>query len=279
MKGEKLKIVDTSLRDGEQRAGLAFSQKRKIAFARLLDELGIYQIEAGIPSMGKTEKDTINAIKCSVKTSLVSAWCRMSKADLDDAFVCNPDIVHISIPVSDLQIKTKLRKDRKFVAEKTRECCEYAAERGFKVTLGFEDASRADKDFLLFMSGLAKKLGVKRIRYADTVGIAMPHKIASDIKSLKKSGLEIEMHAHDDLGLAVANTVEAAKNGALFVDTTFFGIGERAGNCNLKKLAAAVQNIFDLGISTGSREMAEVEKRVCSILLLDRFGDQVINGN
>jgi homocitrate synthase NifV len=267
MERKKLLIVDTTLRDGEQRAGLAFSQKNKVNCARILDDLYIYQIEAGIPSMGSYEKDTIAAVIQNCKNSLVSVWCRMVDTDINDAFDCHPHIIHISVPVSDIQIETKLAKSRQFVEDQMQRCIYLAAERGYEVTLGFEDASRAQ---LAFMSQLAKKalnLGVRRIRYADTVGVAFPHKIANDISKLIETGVEIEMHAHDDLGLAVANTLEAAKSGALFVDTTFFGIGERAGNCNFRKFIVAAEGTFQFGFNTQVDYIDQKEKD--TLLALD----------
>jgi homocitrate synthase NifV len=263
---QPLFIVDTTLRDGEQRAGLAFSPREKGACARIMDSIGIYQIEAGIPSMGKSEKDAIIAVKEKCGRARISVWCRLVGSDIRDAFDCQPDIIHIGVPVSDIQINTKLHKNQLYVKEQMRRCVAFASDRGYEVTLGFEDASRADLTFVISLAAEALSLGVKRVRYADTVGISSPHKIASDISLLVKTGAEIEIHAHDDLGLAVANTLEAAKSDALYADTTFFGIGERAGNCNFKKLAVAVNNAFDLGLNIETCGILEAEQKIMEAL-------------
>lgn len=268
-------IVDTTMRDGEQRSGLAFSRKKKAAAARIMDRIGIYQIEAGIPSMGISEKEAIIAVKESCGHARVSVWCRMTKNDILDAFDCRPDIIHIGVPVSDIQIKEKLRRDRRYVEEEMCRCAEFAAGKGYEVTLGFEDASRADPAFVAELVAKALSLGIKRIRYADTVGIVYPHKVAGDIAYLTRTGAEIEIHAHDDLGLAVANTLEAAKNGAVYVDTTFFGIGERAGNCNFRRFAAATNGFFDLGLFIDTCEILYAEQEIGEALNLHYDGSAI----
>jgi homocitrate synthase NifV len=272
MAEKTLFIVDTTLRDGEQRAGLAFSRNGKKACARIMDRIGIYQIEAGIPSMGKSEKEAIIDVKEACAHTLVSVWCRMNENDIYDAFDCRPDIIHIGVPVSDIQIKVKLRKDRQYVVDQMKRCFTLAAEHGYEVTLGFEDSSRADLSFLKYMAALSLSLGAKRIRYADTVGVASPHKIACEISSLVKTGAEVEIHAHDDLGLAAANTLEAAKSGAQYANTTFFGIGERAGNCNIRKLAAAASGLFNLGFSNEYSKILNAEQEIGEALGLNCDG-------
>lgn len=264
MTEKSLLIVDTTLRDGEQRAGLAFSRDRKAICARIMDQLGIRQIEAGIPSMGKSEKAAILAVKENCQNAIVSVWCRMTQGDILDAFDCRPDLIHIGIPVSDIQIKSKLQKNRSYVREEMLRCISLAAESGYMVSLGFEDASRADMRFVASLIKAALPFGIKRIRYADTVGIASPHKVARDIRMFVKTGAEVEMHAHNDLGLAAANTLEAAKSGALYADTTFFGIGERAGNCDLYQLFCAAHGVFNFGFSR--EEVSEVQREIGSVL-------------
>ena len=259
-------IVDTTLRDGEQRAGLAFSPKDKAACAKIMDAIGIFQIEAGIPAIGNREKEAVCAVKAACRHAKVSVWCRMVENDIREAFDCRPDFIHIGVPVSDLQIKTKLCKDRAFIKEQLHRCAETALCAGYAVSLGFEDASRADIDFVAELAKLALSLGIRRVRYADTVGVAAPHKIARDITALAATGVQAEIHAHDDLGLAVANTLEAAKNGALYADTTFFGIGERAGNCDFNRFVEASGSLFDLGVHTDSYTLFQAHREISGIL-------------
>lgn len=240
---EDIYIVDTTLRDGEQSAGKAFSIDEKIEIAKYMDENYIYQIEAGIPAMGDLEKECIKRMISIRKNSLISTWNRMNKRDISDSFECKPDIIHISVPTSDIQIYSNLRKDKVWVEDNLRECVYFAKDKGYEVTIGFEDASRADINYLIKLCGIVKKMDVKRIRYADTVGILLPSTICNITKTIiTNTGIEIEIHAHNDFGMALPISIEAVKSGAKYVDCTLDGIGERAGNCNLqefKKMANA----------------------------------------
>ncbi|ERK29156.1 homocitrate synthase [Clostridium intestinale] len=240
-------IVDTTLRDGEQSPDIAFSLKKKIAIAKIMDNNKIYQIEAGIPAMGEIEKRCIYKIMEQKKNSLISVWNRLNKQDLIDSIDCNPDIIHISIPVSDIQIYSKLKKDRKWVVNKVRECVNFVKDKDYEVTVGFEDASRADINFIIHMAKILKDLGVNRIRYADTVGVLIPSTTRTAITNiLENVPIDIEMHAHNDFGMALANSIEAAKSGARFIDCTMNGIGERAGNCNLQEFIRVSSRLFNI---------------------------------
>ena len=240
-------IVDTTLRDGEQSAGKAFSIDEKVEIAKYMDENNIYQIEAGIPVMGDLEKECIKRILAGKNNSLISTWNRMNKKDIIHSIDCKPDIIHISVPVSDLQVYQKLQKDRLWLKKQMLTCVDYALEKDFFVTIGFEDASRADLDFMIEMGMALKRLGVKQLRFADTVGILTPHTTQLKVRSLiEYTGLDIEFHAHNDLGMAVANSIAAARAGARFIDTTINGIGERTGNCNFYQFVKAAHSFYDI---------------------------------
>jgi homocitrate synthase NifV len=265
--GRELHIVDTTLRDGEQRAGLAFRGLDKLACARALDRAGIFQIEAGIPAMCRQEKETIYSILQHRERALISTWNRMKETDIRASLDIGPDIIHIGVPVSDIQINEKLHKTRVFVEDQMKRCIELAASGGSKVTLGFEDVSRADKSFVKKLVLEAKRLGVRRIRYADTLGICSPSKIGRETAELAETaGIGVECHAHNDLGMAVANSLQAAKYGADFIDTTLFGIGERAGNCNLVEFLAAARGTFTFEIDTDPSSLENLEEVISKIL-------------
>jgi homocitrate synthase NifV len=229
---EKFYIIDTTLRDGAQTPGLSFTCKETLEIARRLDKAGVYQIEAGVPASGRQECETISLIKENVENALISTWNRMKINDIELALKCKTDIIHISVPSSDLQIKVKLKSDRKAVHKTMIECIK-AATQGALVTVGFEDAVRAAPVFLRELAQSAKEAGAARIRYCDTVGIAFPSFVKQNIKLLKEAEIDMESHFHDDLGMAAANSYEALKNGALYVNATLCGLGERAGNCDL----------------------------------------------
>ncbi|MDF2567291.1 MAG: isopropylmalate/homocitrate/citramalate synthase [Oscillospiraceae bacterium] len=249
MKSQKF-IIDTTLRDGEQSPGLAFNKEQKVLLAGMLDQIGVYQIEAGIPALGKYEKNTLCEIMAQKKKSLISVWNRANLNDIKHSMECNPDIIHISIPVSYVQIYKKLNKNKTWIFKEMAKCVCAAKEQGYEVTLGFEDASRADVSFLMPLALQAKELGVKRIRFADTVGVLTPTRCYELVNEfVKYTGVEVEIHTHNDLGMAVPNAVQAAKAGADYIDTTILGIGERAGNCDFQKLIYAAERIFNLNIS------------------------------
>lgn len=235
------KIVDTTLRDGEQMAGLELGFNDKIEFAKIIDSTEVYQIEAGTPAMGGEEKKSIEKLMTLGLKSKISAWNRMSITDIDHSIDCGVDIIHIAVPVSDIQMKWKLGKDRIWVINEMKRSVYYAKEKGFQVVVGLEDASRTSTDFLINICKDARALGVNRIRYADTVGILYPEKTFKLLSQIKQRvDVSIEFHAHNDFGMAVANSVAAVMAGAEFVDSTFGGIGERAGNCNYVKLMKAL---------------------------------------
>ena len=255
------------MRDGEQSPGVAMTKEQKLQIARILDKAGVYQIEAGIPAVNSYEIDTIADIVQSVKNAKISVWNRLVLADIKKSISCRPDIIHISCPVSYVLIYSKLNKNKNWVVKNLSSCVDYAASRGFEVTVGFEDASRADITFMTTLARQLKELGVLRIRFADTVGVLSPSRTYESVKEIiDYSGIEVEMHAHNDLGMAVANTIMGAKAGAGYLDTTIRGLGERAGNCDFYKLVHAAGNLFDLKISRA--EAGRIQDAISEVLSL-----------
>ncbi len=261
-------LVDTTLRDGEQSPGFAMNKAQKVFIAGLLDEAGVYQIEAGIPAIGSYEKDTLREIIANKKNAKISVWNRLHLSDIRQSIECEPDIIHISIPVSYTQIYSKLRKNKTWLLKTAQTCVEYALSKGYEVTIGFEDASRADSSFMFSVALLLRDMGIKRIRYADTVGILTPSRtFCSVLELINNTGMEVEMHSHNDLGMAVANTLAAVKAGALYADTTIMGIGERSGNCDMQKYLHAAEGQFTLDMDRLSALV--IEQKVKFILERD----------
>lgn len=263
----EIKIVDTTLRDGEQKAGIALGIEKKVQIAKVLDSLGIYQIEAGIPAMGGEEKKSIQKIVELGLKSRISAWNRMHIKDIRQSIECGAQIIHISVPSSNIQLESKLKKSKNWVVDNLRRCISYCREKGFEVTVGLEDASRADFRFLLQLAAVALLEGAGRVRYADTVGVLYRQKIFDEIKNVKSQiNIDLEIHAHNDLGMAVANSISAVEAGVRYVDCTIGGIGERAGNCDYVRFVVAAKACLGLFKDVDTKYIIKKQKEIMGII-------------
>ncbi|PLX40847.1 MAG: hypothetical protein C0608_07765 [Deltaproteobacteria bacterium] len=245
----RIYICDTTLRDGEQTPGVAFSVEQKVALAHLLDEAGVDEIEAGTPACGGEEAAGIGQIVKLPLKAKVTGWCRMKRCDLDAAADTGLGTVTVAAPSSDLHITKKLRRDRSWLIEELRGVLRYGSALGLEFNVAFEDASRADRTFLLELAEEALWLGAKRIRLSDTVGQLDPFTTMELFESFKRIDSNLEFHGHNDFGLATANSLAAARGGATHLSVTTLGIGERAGNAALEEVAGALNCLH--GVKTG----------------------------
>jgi homocitrate synthase NifV len=265
MTNTTITVNDTTLRDGEQTAGVAFNAEEKMAIARALSAAGVAEMEVGIPVMGTEESDIIATIIQLGLPSRLMVWGRMCEPDLAAAAGCGAHMVNLSVPVSDIQIQHKLGQDRDWVLRTVNRYVAAALDLGMDVCVGGEDSSRADADFLLKVAETAQAAGASRFRFADTLGLLDPFGTYDRIQRLRQAlDMDIEMHAHDDLGLATANTLAAVLAGATHINTTVNGLGERAGNAPLEESVMALRHLYGIETGIDTQHFPEISRLVAA---------------
>ncbi len=233
-------IVDSTLREGEQAAHVYFDLTEKLRIIGLLIKVGVDEIELGIAVQNPEINELLREARKLAGCPKLALWCRCLPKDIEETLALSPDVLAFSIPVSDIHIEHKLGRDRTWVMAGARESIQRAKDKSCcYLSLGLEDASRADPDFVEEISCMAEEEGIDRIRFADTVGVMDPVSMFRIITRLRKRfSVDIGVHTHNDFGMASANAVAALKAGADFADVTVSGLGERAGNAALEEVLA-----------------------------------------
>ncbi|MDP6612569.1 MAG: homocitrate synthase family protein [Candidatus Hydrothermarchaeota archaeon] len=259
----EVKLNDTTLRDGEQTPGVVFSDEEKLQIARLLDEIGVQQIEAGTPSMSPAEAKAVKSIAKDGLKGSIMGWSRAAKSDVDAVISTECDAIAISIATSDIHLQYKLKMSREEVLEKAVSMVEYAKDHGLYISLNSEDATRTDYVFLREFASKGKEAGADRLRVCDTLGVLIPTSSSYLTKKiLQDVEIPVEIHTHNDYGLAVANALAAFEAGAEWASTTVNGLGERAGNSSLEGLVMSLTKLYNLSLPFNISKIYEISRYV-----------------
>jgi isopropylmalate/homocitrate/citramalate synthase len=247
----EIRLADCSLRDGEQQAGIVFTYEDKLRIAQALDDLGVFEIEAGTPVSSSEDRRSVEAIAGAGLRAKVSALARGRRDDIDVVAACGAWGVRLSMPISAIQRANKTHLDDEQYLKLALEMTAYAKEKGLECIFSPYDTTRCDLAFLRRLLGEFARHGtVDRVRLVDTTGCATPHVVRMLVREMKRAAdIPIEIHCHDDFGLAVANTIAGAEAGAEYLSVTINGIGERSGNAALEETALALKVLY--GVDTG----------------------------
>jgi homocitrate synthase NifV len=250
MSESRVRIIDCTLRDGEQAPGVAFSRAEKLAMAQTLSNAGVPELECGIAAMGEAECEDIRALVGLGLPARLTGWSRARASDVDATAGCGLDAIHIAFPTSQIQLAS-IGKSQSWVMWELRKIVRYARERFAWVSVGAQDGARTSPEFLREFIGAAAGLGAHRIRIADTVGLWNPLQTAATICGLREAAgdASLEFHGHNDLGMATANTIAAIQAGCGSISVTVAGLGERAGNAALEQVVMAMRH--SLGMDPG----------------------------
>ena len=264
---DKIRIFDTTLRDGEQTPGVSITPKQKVEIAVRLDELGIDAIEAGFPMVSHGEMEAIRLISKQGLKAEICGLARAIKTDIDAVIKCDLNYIHTFIATSDIHMRYKLRMNPQQVLEKAVWAVDYAKKHGLQVEFSAEDATRSDRLFMNRVFQAVAEAGADRLDIPDTVGYATPQYIGELVNDVKTAtNLPISMHCHDDFGLAVANTISGINAGASCAHVTINGLGERAGNTSLEEFVMALQCLYNRSHNIKTELLYDISKFISNTM-------------
>jgi 2-isopropylmalate synthase len=263
----RVRIFDTTLRDGEQSPGVSITPEQKLQIAIKLDRLGVDAIEAGFPIVSHGEVQAIRNIKKSGLNAEICGLARTLNSDIDLVIDCDLSYVHTFIATSNIHMQYKLKMAPEEVIQKAVNAVEYAKSHGLQVEFSAEDATRSDLTFLTKVFRAVGEAGADRIDIPDTVGYATPEFISNLVGMLKEQiSVPISLHCHNDFGLAVANSIAGINAGATCAHVTVNGLGERAGNASLEEFVMALQCLYKKEHNINTKLLYETSKSVSSIM-------------
>jgi homocitrate synthase NifV len=258
-----VRFLDTTLRDGEQAVGVIFTPWEKQQIATFLAEIGVPAIEAGFPALGAEEKECVRAVVEANIPLEINAFSRARREDIRDAAECGVYGVIISISTSDIHIERKYQRSREWALEQMEAAVDEAKSQGLVFTVSAEDASRTDLSFLIEYYRLAEKLGARMVRYCDSLGVEAPYTTYKRIKFIgQEISLPIEMHMHNDFGMATANVLAGIRAGASSVAASIGGLGERTGNSPLEEVAMALKHLYKVNLDIDTSRFREIAEYV-----------------
>ena len=260
---QKLSIVDCTLRDGEQQAGVVFTKEDKVSIAKKLDEIGVPEIEAGMPAVSNDDREAISEMVQAGLKARITALARPSKEDIDMLADCGVWCATISIPIGDLQRKFKLGWDDETYIRNLLEVSEYAKKKGLYVNVSPYDTTRVDPAFLeRVLKEIVKAGTADRVRLVDTVGSASPQAIKYLVRKMKSilGSIPVEIHCHDDFGMATASTIAGAEAGADYLSTTMNGLGERSGNAPTEEVVVALKFLYGIDLGVKLEKLTEASR-------------------
>jgi len=277
--GSRVHVYDSTLRDGEQMPGVAFSKDEKLKIARALDDALVPEIEAGFPSVSQSEFESIQAILDLDLDADISVLCRCCEPDLDKVRQLDLDLVMLFIATSDIHMRDKLRMDRQQVMDKTSNALDYCLEHGIAFSFSSEDTTRSDLSFVRDMNWMAAEKGARRIGVTDTVGCATPEAMGHIVATLKEDlPCYLSVHCHNDFGLATANAIAGVMAGATHVAVTVNGIGERAGNVPLQEFVMTMEAMYNVSSGMDLTKLTGLSKMVAEVAQVPMHPNQPITG-
>ena len=254
MNKEIITFFDTTLRDGEQTPNVSLTDDQKLTIAKALDKLGVDVIEAGFPISSKGEYNAVKSIVDAGLRATVCGLARVVKPDIDACLGAGVGLIHVFASTSDVQLKYSMKKTRQEVYDLSIDAVEYVQDHGTKCLFSAMDATRTEMDFLRHICRGVESAGADIINIPDTVGIMAPSRMFDFVKEIRKAvKVPIDVHCHNDFGLAVANSLSAVEAGANQVQVTVNGIGERAGNADLAQTAMSLSSIFGAKLNINSQ--------------------------